>query len=75
MLLTLEEFDLVKNQLEKETMKKIASEVGVSLEQVARFFELSSQSQAGFHIKKGVHGCYIHMDDPSIFEAACKQLN
>lgn len=75
MLLTLDEFELIKDRLDLEMVREIAREVKLSSEEVARFFKVPANGRKDVFVVNGIHGSYVRLDEPAIFEAACRYVN
>ncbi len=75
MLLTLDEFDLIKDRLDEEMVIEIAKEVSLSSEEVVRFFKLPAQGRTDVFVVNGIHGSYVRVDEPAILEAAYRSVN
>jgi predicted transcriptional regulator len=73
MILTFEELRNLKDRLPHGSMERIASELGIAIQEVRNYFGATDFSHGGFigaHYETGVHGGYVMLDDDKIYQKA-----
>lgn len=77
MTITFEELRKIKDALPTGSMQKIADKLGMDVEKVRNFFgsdHYEHGQTAGIHMEKGIHGGYVRIDEPDIYEAAKEMI-